>query len=120
MVRWSEFIHIIFYMGTLFQVAYLSEPGKRILGIWLFLAIMIVPILFLLFFQQGAASDETVARAHRMAALWYTALTLVCVWLAITDYRPPGWIVFLVCMAPGQAVCMWVIWNWLHDPESRG
>jgi hypothetical protein len=117
-IRWSATTELVFHVGVLWQTAYLSEPSKQVVGIWVFLGLVMLPYLLLLFFRQGELADETVARAHLLAALWYLGLALVAVALAAGGYRPPGWIVFLVFMAPGARISLLLIFRRLRDPPS--
>ncbi len=118
MIRWSLATELIFYMGVLGQAAYLSDPSKRIMGVWVFVALVMVSFVVLLFFRHGEFSDETVARAHLVAALWYLALTLIAVVLAAGGYRPHGWVLFLLMIAPGACISLWCVRESLRDPPS--
>ena len=116
MIRWNAFTEFLFHMGVLGQAAYLAEPAKRLMGVWVFLAFLMVPYLALALFRHGEYSDETVARAHLLATLWYLALTLMAVALAVAGYRPPGWIAILVLIAPGALISLAYLLHRLRDP----
>jgi len=118
MIPWSAITEFIFHIGVLWQTAYLSHPSKRFMGTWVFIGIVLAPFLILLFFRHGEQSDETVARAHLLAALWYLALTLIAVGLAVGGYRPVGWILYLGFMAPGAGISLSLILRRLRDPPS--
>ena len=118
MVRWSPVTEFIFHAGVLFHTAYLSDPSKRFMSLWVFIAMVLVPFVPLLFFRHGEFADETVARAHLLAAIWYLALTMICCALAFSGYRPLGWVTFLVVMAPGAGISLRLIGERLRDPPS--
>jgi hypothetical protein len=116
--HWSGLTELIFHLGVLAQAAYLADPGKRLMGVWVFVAFVTVPYGALFLFRHGEHSEETVARAHLLGALWYLALTMISFALAFSGYRPPSWVGFLVLMAPGAAVSMKLIAERLRDPPS--
>lgn len=118
MIRWSTTTQLIFHVGVLWQAAYLSEPAKPIMGVWVFVGLVMVPFLLLLVFWPGEFSDQTVARAHLVAALWYLALTLIVISLAASGYRPRGWIVYLAFIAPGAFISLRLVRDRLGDPPS--
>lgn len=116
--HWSGFTEVLFHLGVLAQAAYLSDPGKRLMGVWVLVAIVTLPYGAFFLFRHGDASEETVARAHLFGALWYLALTTICIALAVSGYRPPSWIGFLVVMAPGAAISLRLIAERLRDPPA--
>jgi hypothetical protein len=118
MIHWSARTELAFHVGVLGQAAYLADPAKRLMGIHLFVGLVLLPYLVLLFFRHGELSDEVVARAHLLAALWYVVLTLLVVALAAEGYRPSGWILYLVLMAPGAVISLVVIGRRFRDPPS--
>ena len=117
-IRWSAFTEGVFHLGVLAQAAYLSGPGKQLMGVWVLVTIVVLPYAAFFNFRHGHASEETVARAHLFGALWYVALTMVCVALANSGYRPPAWADFLVVMAPGTVISLRLIVDRMRDPPS--
>lgn len=111
MIRWSTRTEIAFHFGVLGQTAYLADPAKQAVGLWLFLAAVILPFLLLLFIRHGELRDEIVMRAHLLAALWYLALTAIVVVLAARGYRPFGWLFYFALITPGAVVSLLLVWR---------
>jgi hypothetical protein len=118
MIRWSTPVELAFHVGALWHVAYLADPLGPFLGAAGTVGLVLVPFLVLLFVRHGEFSDETVARAHLLAALWYLALTLAVAALALAGRRPPGWPVYLAFMAPGALISLWLLRERLRDPPA--
>ena len=115
MIRWSVATELFFHLGVIGQAAYLADPAKRVMSVWVAAGLIIVPYVALLHFRHGEQDDETVGLAHLLAALWYVVLTLIVVGLAVTGYRPPYWIVYLVFMAPGAVISLSLIQQRFRD-----
>jgi hypothetical protein len=118
MIRWSPLTEFFFYFGVLCHAAYLSEPGKRLIGLWPLVAVVVVPFTLLRFFQRGEHADDTVKRAQLWAALWYLTLTAIAVALAVGGYRPADSRFFLAGMAPGAVISLLCVRSQLRDPPA--
>jgi hypothetical protein len=118
MIRWSTSTELVFHFGVLGQVAYLADPAKQAVGLWPFLAIVLVPYLLLLCFRRGELRNETVERAHLLAALWYLALSAAIAVQAARGYRPAGWIFFLGLIAPGALISLLMLLRRSADPPA--
>src|SRR5262245_24962720 len=116
MIRWSTFMEVVFYIGCLAQAAYLSEPGRRMLGTGGLVYLMLVPYFILFVAQRGR--KRVVARAHLVAIAWYLGLTALVVTMSIRGYRPPGWWLYLPLIAPGTAVSVVFLYYRIRDAIS--
>jgi hypothetical protein len=106
MIRWSTTTDFAFHFGAIAQVAYLADPSKKVMGMWPFLAIVLLPYVVVLYFQHGELSKKTVRRAHLIATLWYLALSATVSAVAIQGYRPRGWLFFVALMVPGAVISL--------------
>ncbi len=43
MIRWSAATDFVFYFGVLGQAAYLADPAKQVMNVWLFFLALMVP-----------------------------------------------------------------------------
>jgi hypothetical protein len=111
LIQWSFKIDFVFYMGVLAQTAYLADPSKKYMHVAVFLVLMLVPYTLLLFFRKGEFSPNLVRGLQYLAGLWYLGLAGLAVALCLSGYRPHGWMVFLVLMAPGAALSAYMLWR---------
>lgn len=70
---------------------------------------MLVPYTLLLFFRKGELSPNLVRGLQHLAGIWYLGLSGIAVALCLSGYRPHGWVLFLVLMAPGAALSAYML-----------
>jgi len=109
MIQWSFKIDFVFYMGVLAQTAYLADPSKKHINAAVFIVLMLVPYTLLLFFRKGEFSPSIIRGLQYLAGIWHLGLSGIAVALCLSGYRPYGWIVFLVLMAPGAALSVYML-----------
>jgi hypothetical protein len=67
MIRWSATTEFVFHLGVLGQAAYLADPSKKVMGLWLFLGLIMLHFLLLLFLAlmtPGAFVSLHLVRSH--------------------------------------------------------
>ena len=104
-IPWNGWTHFALATGALGHTAYLADLWKPHLGTWLAVAVFMVPFVLVISAQVGDLRPQLVVQLHMLAALSSIALTALCVWLALTGYRPAGWMALLVMITPGFLLC---------------
>jgi hypothetical protein len=98
---------LLIYPGVFGQVAYLVDALKARFGLWPLIALG-VPLV-LLFRSWHRPPDPRGDRWDLLGAGWYLAVTGYAVNLAVSGYRPAGWGLYLLLMAPGMILCTTII-----------
>ena len=109
---------LLIYPGVFGQVVYRTDALMARFGWWPLIAIG-VP-LAVLFRTWHKPPDPKAARWDLLGAGWYLAITGYAVNLAISGYRPAGWHLYFLLMAPGTILCMTIIVRILSRGSSSG